>query len=99
MPDTAVPGFYPNGRPGEAFTGNAKVGSAMDGLLDDACILVSLLLQNGVGPAALAKTVGRLEDGKEPVSVIGAIVDLLAERQAATPDERLSGSPIGQVQS
>ena len=71
-------GFYPDGRPGETFTGNAKVGSAMEGLLDDACILVSLLLQNGVEPAALAKTVGRLGDGTAPASVIGAIVDLLA---------------------
>ena len=53
-------GFYPDGRPGEVFTAGAKVGSAMDGLLDDACILVSLLLQHGVQPAALARTMGRL---------------------------------------
>ena len=73
-------GFYPDGRPGEAFSGNAKVGSSMDGLLDDACILVSLLLQYGVEPVSLAKTEGRLEGGKAPASVIGAIVDLLAEQ-------------------
>ncbi len=79
-------GFYLDGRPGEAFTGNAKVGSGVEAVLDDAAILISLLLQNGVEPAALAKTVGRLEDGKEPASVIGAIVDLLATPPAATEE-------------
>ena len=48
-------GFFPDGRPGEAFTGNAKVGSGVEAVLDDACILVSLLLQNGVEPAASAR--------------------------------------------
>ena len=74
-------GRFPDGRPGEVFTGNAKVGSAMDALLDDACILISLLLQNSVEPAALAKTMGRLGDGTAPASVIGAIIDRLAELQ------------------
>ncbi len=59
-----------------------KVGSSVEAVLDDACILVSLLLQHGVEPAALAKTVGRLEGGTAPASVIGAICDRLAERQA-----------------
>ena len=77
-------GFISDGRPGEAFTGNAKVGSSMEAVLDDACILASLLLQHGVEPAALAKTMGRLGDGTAPASVIGAICDLLAERQTAT---------------
>ena len=74
-------GFYLDGRPGEAFTGNAKVGSGVEAVLDDACILVSLQLQNRVEPAALAKTMGRLGDGKAPASVIGAIIDRLAELQ------------------
>ncbi len=74
-------GFFPDGRPGEAFTGNAKVGSSMEAVLDDACILISLLLQNGVEPPALAKTMGRLGNGHQPASVIGAIIDRLAELQ------------------
>ncbi len=60
-------GFYPDGRPGEVFTGNAKVGSSVEAVLDDAAILISLLLQHGVEPAALARTVGRLGDGTAPV--------------------------------
>ncbi len=74
-------GFYLDGRPGEAFTGNAKVGSGVEAVLDDAAILVSLLLQHGVEPAALAETMGRLGDGTAPASVIGAIIDRLAELQ------------------
>ena len=77
-------GFFLDGRPGEAFTGNAKVGSGVEAVLDDAAILISLLLQHGVEPAALANTMGRLGDGTAPASVIGAICDLLAE-QAPEP--------------
>jgi hypothetical protein len=72
-------GFDPNtGRIGEVFTHGAKVGSAMDGILDDACIALSLLLQHGVEPTALAGSMGRLGDGKTPASVIGALADLIA---------------------
>lgn len=62
---------------GEVFTHGAKVGSNMDGILDDACIALSLLLQHGVEPAALAATMGRLGDGTTPASIIGALADLL----------------------
>ena len=62
---------------GEVFAHGAKVGSNMDGILDDACIALSLLLQHGVDSAALARTMGRLGDGKTPASIIGALADLL----------------------
>ena len=57
-------------------------------MLDDAYILVSLLLQNGVEPAALARTVGRLGDGKSPASVIGALPE-----QLLAGSGRFSGKP------
>jgi hypothetical protein len=63
---------------GEVFTHGAKVGSAMDAILDDACVTLSLLLQHGVEPAALAASMGRLGDGKTPASIIGTLADLLA---------------------
>lgn len=66
------------GRIGEVFTHGAKIGSAMDGILDDACVALSLLLQHGVEPAALAASMGRLGNGKTPASIIGALSDLLA---------------------
>ena len=66
-----------NDRIAEVFTHGAKAGSAMDRILDDACVALSLLLQHGVEPAALASSMGRLGDGKSPASVIGALADLI----------------------
>ncbi len=73
-------GFYPEtGLVGELFTHGAKVGSAMDAILDDACVMMSLLLQFGAEPAALAASMGRQGDAKTPASILGALADLLAE--------------------
>ena len=70
-------GFYPtDGRVGELFTHGAKVGSSMDAILDDACVGLSLLLQCGIKPAAISKSMSRIHDG-EPASIIGALADLL----------------------
>jgi hypothetical protein len=66
---------------GEVFTHGAKVGSNMDGILDDACIALSLLLQHGVAPTSLAATMGRLGDGTTPASIIGALADLLTREK------------------
>jgi hypothetical protein len=74
-------GFYPDGRPGEVFTHGAKVGSTIDGLLDDAGVVVSLLIQHGVEPGALADSIGRLGN-RAPSSVIGAVVDTVAALEA-----------------
>ena len=70
-------GCFADGRPGEVFCHGGKVGSGMDLLLDDACVALSLLLQHGVEPQALAHSMGRLENGA-PASIIGALVDLVA---------------------
>ena len=64
-------------RVAEVFTHGAKVGSEMDGLLDDACIALSLLLQYGAKPKQIAASMGR--DGDKPASIIGALADLLVE--------------------
>lgn len=67
-----------NDRIGEVFTHGAKIGSAMERLLDDACVALSLLLQHGASPDALASSMGRLGDGASPASIIGALTDLIA---------------------
>ncbi|CAK0756674.1 hypothetical protein CCP2SC5_2280002 [Azospirillaceae bacterium] len=72
-------GFRSDGVPGEAFVNGARVGSDLHAILSDACILVSLLLQHGVEAIALAHSMGRAGDGKTPASLIGALIDLLAE--------------------
>jgi hypothetical protein len=66
-----------NNRVGEVFTHGAKVGSNMDAILDDTCIAISLLLQQGVEPTSLASSMSRLGDGKTPASIIGALTDLI----------------------
>lgn len=70
-------GFKPNGEPGEVFSHGAKVGSTLDALLDDACVLFSLLLQYGARPEDIAASMSRIGEGK-PASVIGAVADLVA---------------------
>ena len=62
----------------EVFTHGAKTGSTMDGILDDVCIALALLLQHGVEPRALASSMGRLGDGESPASIVGVLADLLA---------------------
>ena len=75
-------GFFSDGRPGEVFCHGAKIGSGMDLLIDDACVALSVLLQHGVEPQALAYSMGRLEDGAA-ASIIGSLVDLIANDPGA----------------
>ncbi len=82
VPYAVTIGYFSDGRPGEVFTHGAKVGSSLDGLLDDACIVLSILLQFGVEPRQLAPSMGSLGDGRGRASVIGAIIDRLTELQA-----------------
>ena len=71
-------GYYPDtGCIGEVFTHGAKVGSNMDAILDDACVTLSMLLQNGTKPGNLASSMGRHGSGQAPASIIGALADLL----------------------
>lgn len=70
-------GFSPAGEVREIFTHGAKVGSAMDGILDDICILLSILLQHGVQPSSFVGSMGRLGQEGEPASIVGRLVGLL----------------------
>ena len=79
----ATVGFDLNGAPAEIFVKGAKLGSQLDALLDDASILISLLLQHGVQPAAIAKSMGKVRKG-EYTSIIGMLADLLVT--GAGPD-------------
>ena len=89
---TADIGFHPEtGRPNELFLVAGKEGSLLNALLADAAVVISVALQYGVPPAALAKSVVRLPDlpvspadltrpsGKLPASPIAAALDLLCE--------------------
>ena len=70
-------GFEPvTGEVREIFT-TGKVGSDMGAILNDSCILLSILLQHGVQPSSFAGSVGKLGLGGEPASIIGRLVGLL----------------------
>ena len=72
-------GFDPaTGEVREIFTHGAKVGSAMDGILDDVCILLSVLLQHGVEPASFVRSMGRLGHSGEPASIVGWLACVVA---------------------
>jgi hypothetical protein len=77
MQFTVTVGVFPDGRPGEVFARCGKAGSQLDGLIDDACVLVSRLLQHGEAPSILVRSLGR--DGDRPASVIGAIAEIVNE--------------------
>ncbi len=92
-----------NGAVREVFLATGKTGSMLDSLLADAAVSISVALQHGVPPAALAKSVGRLpngsmapagldqpQSGQRPASLIGAALDLLIEHEPR-PDERPCG--------
>ncbi len=86
---TVTVGFYPDGRPGEVFTHGTRTGSTLDGLLSDACVVVSLLLQHGVEPSDLAASMGRLGNA-EPASVIGAVIDLVTQAMPIPMQQEVS---------
>lgn len=87
---TACVGFDQLGRPREMFLAGGKEGSTLDALLADAAVVISVALQHGIPPSALAKSVGRLpgipvgprdldKPARLPASLIGAALDLLRD--------------------
>ena len=81
---TVAVGRYDDGRAAEVFVSATRQGSALDVLLADASVVISLALKNGLAAADLAKSVARLPIGglfsraTAPASPIGAVLDLLA---------------------
>lgn len=89
-------GFDDAGWPREIFMQDAKQGSTIHTLLDDIGVIISIALQSGIGPAALAHSMSRvpvaplapgdLDRGgdRRAASIIGAAVDLLVEMEGET---------------
>lgn len=88
---TVTVGFDAGGQPLEVFACAAKAGTALAHLLADAAVIVSIALQHGVEPAALAKSLGRLPDfdkgkgAERPASVLGLILEAVGEAKAPWP--------------
>jgi hypothetical protein len=75
---TATVGFDELARPRELFLSGGKPGSAMDALLGDVAVAVSVALQHGVRASAMAASVGRAGAPSVAVSVVGQALDLIA---------------------
>lgn len=91
-PVAVTVGFYLDGRPGEVFADGPKEGSQMQAVLSDACVLISIALQHGLSPAALAHSLGRSpapwlgEDATVWASPIGAILEAVRAAWGEDPD-------------
>lgn len=77
-------GFNRAGDPMEVFATGPKEGSDMQHVLSDACVVISIALQHGITPAALAKSLGTtpVMGQDEPASPIGAILGVLQQEGA-----------------
>ncbi len=75
-------GFHPRtGRASEVFADSAKGGQMAD-TLRDACVWASLILQSGMTPQELTKSLGRVPDytGTErAASPLGVIAQVVSE--------------------
>ena len=69
----------------EIFSHGAKIGSAMDAILDDACILLSIMLQHGISASSFAGSMGYHGPDNEPSSIIGRLARLLIEHEKERP--------------
>lgn len=82
----------------EVFITGAKTGQDVQSIIEDASVLISLALQYGATPAAIAKSMGRVPTGpvspadldrsdgppdRVPASIIGAVADLLVEMEGS----------------
>jgi hypothetical protein len=81
---TANFGFYDDGRIGEVFADTGKT-TAMQSLMDDACVLISIALQYGLTPEQLSHSLGTVpvyvlgQPTEAPASPIGAILKIMTE--------------------
>lgn len=81
---TVTVGFAPDGSPAEVFA-NTLRGGAIAASLADAAVLVSIALQHGISPAALAKSLGRVpawvngEQVEAPASPVGTILAVVED--------------------
>ena len=78
-------GFYPGDRIGEVQVSGFKHGSNVDLIMEDACALISALLQRFVSPLALQDMMAKKPDGG-PASLIGATVFRLVETDSNAGD-------------
>ncbi len=87
-------GYDTSGRAREVFLNGHKVGSEIEAMIQDACVLVSLHLQRGLSAAALARHLGR--EGTYRGATAASLIGLVAEgvRRPRRRRERRRATPI-----
>ncbi len=70
-------GFAPDGRVMEVFVKGHKTGSEMDSIMDDVCVLFSLMLQTGYSAEKMHAHLGRegvdaLDPAASPIGLMAA---------------------------
>jgi hypothetical protein len=78
-------GYYEDGRPGEVFINGGKSGEAVEAIARDGAVLVSMSLQHGVSLDTIRHALTR-DSQDQPSSIIGVVVDRLAEPDPMTGD-------------
>ena len=87
QPVVVTVGFDAAGVPREVFANGHKEGSDMQHVLSDACVVVSIALQHGIGADELGKSLGAVpawidgREGQAPASPIGAVVGCLMDTE------------------
>lgn len=71
---------------GEVFADCGKSPQAVQQLVADACIIISVALQYGVPPEALGKSLSRFETGV-PYTIIGLVCDAIVRKGWKRNDE------------
>lgn len=83
-------GFYDDGTPGEIFCDVGKTPQAIQQIISDACILISIALQHGVTGEELGKSLAYYDDGK-PYTVVGSICEILTSVRLGDINENDQG--------
>ena len=79
QPFTVTVGFFEDGTPGEVFIDSRKTGGDVEAVARDAAVTLSLGLQHGVPIESFRHAVTRNGASGAPASIIGAVVDAVAD--------------------
>jgi hypothetical protein len=69
-------GYFPDRTPAEVFVSDVKAGTALDAVMRDAAVTLSIAIQHSVPLPTLQKAVTRESDGRAS-SVLGQLIDIL----------------------
>jgi hypothetical protein len=75
---TVTVGYYDDDRPGEVFIDGGKSGEQVEAIARDGAVLLSMALQHGASLDTIKHALTR-DSFDQPTSIVGAVVDRLAE--------------------